>query len=366
MKEIIDLYKNILIQIATPYSTGATGFYIKDYDLIVTNEHVVRGNRNVVINGALIDKQLSAVIYTDYKYDLAFLAPPLDVDLPPISLASKDLAHAGMTVMAIGHPFGLSFTTTQGTISNTLFERNGIPYIQHDAALNPGNSGGPLVEPSGKIIGVNTFNIVSGDNIGFALPIEYLQQTLDEYHKHNGQYGARCASCSNMVFESTIDQKYCPYCGSEVELPSKIEGYEPIGIAYTIEQMLNQLGHPVELSRSGLNVWEIQEGSAIINISYYERTGLITGDAYLCLLPKDNIKPLYEYLLRQNYEIEDLTFSIKGQDIILSLHIDDRYLNVDTGLQLFERLFKMADHYDNILVEQYGALWKTPQDNIQQ
>ena len=82
------------------------------------------------------------------------------------------------------------------------------------------------------------------------------------------------------------------------------------------------------------------------------------GDASLCLLPKENIKPLYEYLLKQNHEIEGLTFSIKENDIVLSLLIYDRYLNMDTGMKLFQHLFQKADDYDNILVEKYGAIWK--------
>ena len=82
------------------------------------------------------------------------------------------------------------------------------------------------------------------------------------------------------------------------------------------------------------------------------------GDASLCSLPKENINPLYEYLLKQNYEIEGLTFSIKENDIVLSLLIYDRYLNMDTGMKLFKYLFEKADYYDNILVDKYGAIWK--------
>ncbi|MBK6948068.1 MAG: hypothetical protein IPH16_08450 [Haliscomenobacter sp.] len=85
---------------------------------------------------------------------------------------------------------------------------------------------------------------------------------------------------------------------------------------------------------------------------------MITGDAYLCMVPKENIKPLYEFLLRQNYLMEGLSLSIKDQDIILSLLIYDRYLNLETGLHLFKYLFEKADYYDNILVEQFGAIWK--------
>jgi len=70
---------------------------------------------------------------------------------------------------------------------------------------------------------------------------------------------------------------------------------------------------------------------------------------------------MHEYLLRQNHEIEGLTFSIRGQDIVLSLLIYDRYLNAETGMKLFQHLFERADYYDNVLVEVYGAIWKYEQ-----
>jgi len=77
----------------------------------------------------------------------------------------------------------------------------------------------------------------------------------------------------------------------------------------------------------GPNHWSIRRGSAKINIAYHEKSGLIIGDAYLATLPEDNIKELYTFLLKQNYKLEGLTFSVKGQDIILSLLIYDQYLN---------------------------------------
>lgn len=357
MKEVIEKYRNVVIQIATPYSTG-TGFCVREAGLIITNEHVVRGNRRVVVDGGELNKQLVEVRYIDPKYDLAFLEIPENVSVPEVRFGDSSLIAEGDTVIAIGHPFGLKFTATQGIVSNTMHQLNDINYLQHDAALNPGNSGGPLVNKAGEVIGVNTFVMRDGNSIGFSLPASYLQTTIEEFKAAGGQTGVRCSSCSNLVFEHTADGGYCPFCGAQVELPSEVEEYEPAGVARTVEEMLEKVGHNVQLSRRGPNNWEIQEGSAKITISYYEKTGLITGDAYLCLLPKENIKELYEYLLRQNYETESLTFSIKGQDIILSLLIYDRYLNVDTGLKLFEHLFERADYYDNILVEEFGASWK--------
>lgn len=357
MHSVIDLYKNVVIQIATPYSTG-TGFYLKAPNLIVTNEHVVRGNREVVVHGTELPKQLVRVLYTDSKLDLAFLEVPNRPDLPEVQLARGRELQQGDPILAIGHPFGLKYSATQGIVSNTLHQIGDIAYIQHDAALNPGNSGGPLVDETGAVVGVNTFIIQDGDNIGFSLPVRYLEQTLEDFSRAKGKVGVRCDSCSNLVFEDQIQSGYCPHCGAKLELPSQAEEYEPVGVSRTIEDMLAQLGQDVRLSRRGPNNWEIQQGSARINISYYDKNGLISGDAYLCTLPKENIATLYEYLLRQNYTTEGLTLSVRGQDIILSLLIYDRYLNVDTGLHLFRHLFQRADEYDNILVEQFGAAWR--------
>jgi serine protease Do len=361
MKEVIERYRHIVIQLATPYSTG-TGFYLKAPHMIITNEHVVRGNREVVIDGGPLKKQLVRVVYVDPKYDLAFLEAPASANLPDVKLGVGKTLSEGDPVIAIGHPFGLKFTATQGIVSNTAHEQNDIIYIQHDAALNPGNSGGPLVDTEGDVVGVNTFIIRDGNNIGFSLPVSYLEETIREFKEGEGQTGLRCESCANIVFENTVDNNYCPHCGAKVELPGQVEEYEPVGVPKTIEDMLENAGHNVQLSRRGPNNWEIQQGSAKVNISYYEKNGLITGDAYLCMLPKKDIKPLYEFLLRQNYDIESLTFSVKGQDIILSLLIYDRYLNLDTGMKLVRHLFEKADFFDNILVEKYGALWKRDDD----
>ncbi|MDX1911836.1 MAG: hypothetical protein SFV22_10145, partial [Saprospiraceae bacterium] len=142
------------------------------------------------------------------------------------------------------------------------------------------------------------------------------------------------------------------------ELPSMVEEYVPSGTAKTLENLINAIGHDVLLSRSGPNAWEIKQGSATIIITYHDKSGLISADAILCELPKKDIKPLYEYLLRENYRNEALTLSVHEQDIVLSLLIFDRYLNEETGKTMLRNLFEQADFYDNKLVEEYGATWK--------
>lgn len=356
-KDIIEHFKEAVIQIATPHATG-TGFFLKSQNVIVTNEHVVRGNRRVVINGDSFEKQIVRVVYLDPRLDLAFLEPPEDHSIPSVYLGVGEPLQEGEPVIAVGHPFGLKYTATQGIISNMHHQQNEIEYIQHDAALNPGNSGGPLVDFHGHVIGVNTFIIRDGNSIGFSLPADTLAEALREYVGHAGQTAVRCHSCLNLVFEEDEEDGFCPHCGTKVVLPSNVELYEPSGVKKTIESLLEELGYEVELSRKGPNSWEVTRGSADVNVAYHEQSGLIIGDAYLAILPRQDIKPIYEFLLRQNYLTKGLTFSIKGQDIILSLLIYDRYLNNETGKILFDHLFEKADEYDNILVEEYGASWK--------
>src|SRR5690606_14278628 len=110
----------------------------------------------------------------------------------------------------------------------------------------------------------------------------------------------------------------------------------PSGVAKTIEALIARIGHDVSLSRCGPNAWEIRQGSARIIITYHDKSGLMSADAVLCQLPKENIKRLYEYLLRENYRNEALTLSVHDQDIVLSLLIFDRYLNEETGQQMLQ------------------------------
>lgn len=302
MKEVIEKYRQLLIQIATPQSTG-TGFFLKKHDLIVTNFHVVQGNREVVVQGEKVQRQLVEVVFADSHFDLAFLRKPqMEADLPAISFGFGKKLVAGDELVAVGHPYGLKFSATQGIVSNPEQMQLNIPYIHHDAALNPGNSGGPLINRAGEVVGVNTFIIKEGNNIGFSLPVEFLEESIQGFKKMESSSVTRCDACTNLVSDKTIDQGYCPTCGAKVELPGDSEIYEPVGIGRTIESILKKFGCEVPLTRMGPDCWEIRRGSAKIVLTYEEKnSGLISADAWLAELPKENIKPVYEFLLRENY-----------------------------------------------------------------
>ena len=133
---------------------------------------------------------------------------------------------------------------------------------------------------------------------------------------------------------------------------------QPLGVAKTIEEILHGLGKDIKLSREGNNRWEIKEGSAKIKISYNADNFFITGDAYLCQLPQDGsmIKPLYKYLLEENYRTHGLVLSCVNQNIILSCVLYDLDLSKETGSTIFQNLFSNADNYNTILKNEYGCI----------
>ena len=116
-------------------------FYLKEYDIVVTNNHVIEGAKEATIDGKGFEKLISPVIYNDPYFDLAFIRPPENADLPLVHVKSGESFKEGDTVIAIGHPYGLKYTATQGIISKALRLHNNKHYIQTDSAINPGNSG---------------------------------------------------------------------------------------------------------------------------------------------------------------------------------------------------------------------------------
>lgn len=357
-QQIIELYRPAVIQIATQTSTG-TGFYIKEFDIIITNEHVVGKNAEVTIAGRTFERRIARVWYTDKKHDLAFLQPPEDTQLPEIKLGQYADVHDGDVVVAIGHPFGLNYTATQGVISKSDRIREGLKYIQIDAAINPGNSGGPLVAKSGNVIGINSFIIRGGDNLGFALPVNYAREALELYAPHRGEPSTRCHSCDTLVTSSNIDAtKYCPFCGTEVQLPKLPEKEsKPVGVAKIVEEILIELGKDVKLTRNGQNNWTVKEGAAKIKINYNAENFFIAGDAYLCALPTDTaqIKPLYKFMLEENYSLDNLVLSCLKQSIVLSCIMYDLDMTKEAGVAMFRTLFQKADYYDQLLEKQFGC-----------
>ena len=165
-----------------------SGVIVRKDGYILTNNHVISQADQIVV--ALHDgrRAVAAVIGTDPDTDLAVIKIALD-DLPvlPFKLSGNEV---GDVVLAIGNPFGVGQTVTQGIVSATGRSDLGIntyeDFIQTDAAINPGNSGGALIDVAGNLIGVNTaiFSQSGGSmGIGFAIPAKICQQVLNSILK---------------------------------------------------------------------------------------------------------------------------------------------------------------------------------------
>ncbi len=351
-QNILETYIENIIQIMTPHGTG-TGFIIDD--LIITNSHVVGGLKEVVISAKKIKRTIAKVIYDDPNYDLAFIKIEFKLPNIPLKLSTKTIED-GDTTIAIGHPYGLNYTATEGIVSRASRIQDDLEYIQIDAAINPGNSGGPLLNTDGEVIGVNTFIIQNSNNLGFALPYFYIQEVITNFKLLNQENIIRCPSCKNNIEEQNIQNDYCPECGTKLEVArQRRKGYNPTGSTKLLEEILTSLNIDVTLARRTQSSWRVEEGTARIEINYYEN-GVIIGDAKLCAIPSQNIDKVYDYLLEENNKLSYLQFSINENSIYLSYLIIDSSLSKDEGKIALQRLFTFANKYDDILIEQFGAM----------
>jgi serine protease Do len=161
-----------------------SGFVLSKEGLVVTNKHVVndpKAEYSVITND---DEEIKVEkIYRDPVNDLAILKVSFTGEVRPIELGDSDNIKVGQIVIAIGTALGeFRSTVTTGVISGLgrgLGELSNV--IQTDAAINPGNSGGPLLDSSGRVIGVNVAMSRSGENIGFAIPINVVKDSVSNF-----------------------------------------------------------------------------------------------------------------------------------------------------------------------------------------
>ncbi|MGH9970263.1 MAG: trypsin-like peptidase domain-containing protein [Pyrinomonadaceae bacterium] len=171
---LLDMFRR---QARRPSRGVGSGFIVSPKGYILTNEHVVEGATRITVGLQSGEKYRGRIVGIDEETDVAVVKIDAPQDLPTVTLGDSNAAQVGDWVLAMGSPFGLDQTVTAGIISKkeretpyfTSFQR----FLQTDAAINRGNSGGPLVNMRGEVIGVNSQIATStGDynGIGFALP----------------------------------------------------------------------------------------------------------------------------------------------------------------------------------------------------
>lgn len=167
-----------------PRNGSGSGFIISEGGLIVTNNHVINDAQSVTVtfsDGTTTD---AVVVGSDPLTDIALLQVETDEPLSTVEFGSSEELRVGEEVIAMGSPFGLSGTVTSGIVSATSRNINSGPfddYIQTDASINRGNSGGPLFNAEGDVVGVNTAIFSPGGGsvgIGFAVPSDLVQEIV--------------------------------------------------------------------------------------------------------------------------------------------------------------------------------------------
>jgi Do/DeqQ family serine protease len=172
-------------QSRTAQSLGS-GVIVDSAGLVVTNHHVIEGMTDVKV--ALADKREieAEILLRDPRTDLAVLKLKTGSNFPALALGDSDALEVGDLVLAIGNPFGVGQTVTQGIVSALARTQVGVSdygfFIQTDAAINPGNSGGALIDVNARLVGVNSAILSkSGGNvgIGFAIPVNMVRVVIE-------------------------------------------------------------------------------------------------------------------------------------------------------------------------------------------
>jgi len=238
-------------------SSLGSGFVIDPSGLIVTNNHVIEGADEIIINFTNGSKlKVVKVLGHDAKTDLALLKVEPKEPLKAVTFGDSSKMRVGDWVMAIGNPFGLGGTVTVGIISAKKRDINAGPYddfLQTDAAINRGNSGGPLFNMDGEVIGVNTAIISpSGGSIGigFAVPSNSAVQVVDQLKQfgetRRGWLGVHVQNVTDEIAESLgmKDASGALVANVSPASPAAAAGIQPSDVILKFD------GQPVENMRS--------------------------------------------------------------------------------------------------------------------
>lgn len=246
---------------------SGSGFIFTPDGFILTNSHVVHGTRNIEVTISDGRKYEAELIGDDPDTDLAVIrinAP----NLVPAYLGEAQKIRVGQLVVAIGNPYGFQYSVTAGVVSalgRSLRAQSGRlmdAVIQTDAALNPGNSGGPLVNSRGEVIGVNTAMIMPAQGISFATSIDTAKFVA-----------------GRLIRDGKVSRSYIGLAGQNVPLPRRIVRYYKLAVESGILIVSFEVNSPAR--NAG-----VREGDIIIGLDDHPTAGI---DDLHKLLTEDRI-----------------------------------------------------------------------------
>ncbi len=189
--EVSDLYQFFLgekIPRNEPNTSLGSGIIFHKKGLIVTTARIIEGVEEVSVFFPRTKKlEIAKIMGIDKHSDIALLQVSIKKELRPLSLGDDSKAKVGDKVLALGNPFGYAPITTTGIISakgNITGTGPYDHYMQTDASIQPGNSGGPLIDLRGRVIGINSYKNELGTGLGYIIPINLVKKIVNELEKH--------------------------------------------------------------------------------------------------------------------------------------------------------------------------------------
>jgi len=185
--EASKLYAPSVVLVKTAAGLGS-GFFINKKGYLITNFHVIAGEKHISVTQFLQEgKILRRIVHKEVEiiatapfHDLVVLRlEDFDTEITPVVFAPEEKLDIGETVFAIGNPLGLERTVTEGVLSQTHRNFGGILYLQIDAPVNPGNSGGPLFNARGQVVGIINMGVPTMEGLNFAIPARHAKYILD-------------------------------------------------------------------------------------------------------------------------------------------------------------------------------------------
>ena len=349
-----DIDKLGVFQVFTGGGTG-TGFLI-DSRLLLTNCHVVAGYRTVAVEQRDKRRITGTVRRLHPKRDLAIveLSTPLPGEL--LQLAGDAEPQPNQLIHIVGFPVGLPLSVTEGVVSNPKQMFDGLPYVQTDAAVNPGNSGGPMLDESKHVIAMTTCKLSSADMVSFGIPADDVREFIEGFRAQTSAFGVLCPSCDALLESET---RYCDSCGTdleELELETYFNPSEAHPIVAFVENALSKAGIDPVLARHGELNWSFHSGSAPIKI-------WCCCSEHLCLSSplaqtgKQKLGELFRFLLSEQHA--PMVFDLDGNLIALNLTIHMSDVFGSAAHELLGRriadFIASADKFDNLLMESYGC-----------
>tara|TARA_B100000941_G_scaffold85485_1_gene58903 strand:- start:1325 stop:2728 length:1404 start_codon:yes stop_codon:yes gene_type:complete len=299
-------------------SSLGSGFVIKGSGIVVTNNHVISGADDILVRVG--EKEFKAkVIGADPYMDIAVLQMQTKEKFKPVRFGDSDKARVGDWAVAIGNPFGLGGTVTAGIISARNRDINLTRYddfIQTDASINQGNSGGPLFNLKGEVIGINTAIIAPGQSgsigIGFAIPANAASNVIDQLIKFGetkrGWLGVRIQEVTKEIAEV---EKLKKPAGALVASVGENSPAEKAGIKAG-DIILNFDGKKIDTMRTLPKIVASTEVGKSVELKIWRNKKLISKRLILGRLESsEEFKERKSKVVKKEEEIESLKITVR-------------------------------------------------------